>query len=154
MRIFILYFIIISFSFARQVEITADKFSANEVTGMGEFVGNVTIKKGKDILKSNMLIVKFNQKRKPTKYIAKGNVFISINIKDKKYLGKGDKLIYDPIKDRYSLEGNAFLEDKISNKKIYGNSIHVNQKDGKYDVDSSQNGPVKFVFQIDDGVKW
>ncbi len=154
MRIFVLIVALFYSLFAQEVEIKADKFSANEILGEGKFLGHVSIKKANDILKSDALVVKFNKEKKPVKYIANGNVSISIVIKNKIYFGKGDKLIYDPIKDKYSLKGNAFLEDKMTRKKVYGNNIHVNQKNGKYEVDSDKNTPVKFIFQIDDEKKW
>ncbi len=140
--------------FAAKVEIKADKFSADEMLGQGKFLGNVVISKGNDILRADKLLVDFNKKKKPTKYTANGNVSINIFIKGKNYFGSGNKLIYEPLKNAYRLDGNAFLEDRTTNKKVYGESIYVNQKDGKYEVDSKDNEPVKFIFQIDDGVKW
>ncbi len=144
----------INFLFAEQVEIRADKFIANEIKGEGLFLGNVRIIKGEDILNAKELIVNFDKKRKPTKYTANGDVNVSIKLKGKMYFGSGDRLIYEPKTDTYKLEGNAFLEDKNTSKKVYGSKIEVNQKLGKYQVDSKSDEPVKFIFQINDGQKW
>ncbi len=138
-----------SFCFATQVEVSADKFTGNESGGFGKFLGNVIVTKGNDTLKSDKLIISFNKKRKPTKYEASGNASIKVFIDKKEYVGRGDSLIYDPIENIYTISGNAFFEERTSNKKVYGEKIVVNQKNGKYDVTSKKNKPVKFIFEVE-----
>lgn len=137
-------------SFAQEVQVSADNFSANELKGVGKFTGNVIITKGKDILKSNELIINFDKKKKPLKYEALGNASITVFMDGKHYYGKGNSLIYNPVENLYTIEGDAFLEEKTTGKKVYGKKIVVNQKNGKYEVSSDKNKPVKFIFQIDD----
>lgn len=136
--------------FAQNVQITADNFSADEVKGTGEFSGHVKVTKQDDILQSDTLTINFDKNKKPLKYQAQGNANIEVTIKGKKYFGKGEILIYEPTKEQYTIKQNAFLEDKTTNKKIYGDEIVVNQLNGKYDVKSKNNKPVKFIFQIED----
>ena len=58
---------------AEQVEITADEFYADEGKQISEFKGNVNIKKGKDTLTANLVVIYFDKKRNPLKYVASGN---------------------------------------------------------------------------------
>ena len=67
---------ILGFTFlnAEQVEITSNDFFADENKQISEFVGNVNIKKGSyDELKANKVVVHFDKKRQPVKYVATGN---------------------------------------------------------------------------------
>ncbi len=137
-------------AFAGEVQVSADKFVADEASGVGKFIGNVVITKDKDILKSNRLIINFNKKRKPTKYEAQGDASINVFIDGKEYFGSGKKLTYNPIKNIYTIQGNAFFHEKITNKKVYGDKIIVNQKSGQYEVSSKKNEPVKFIFHVED----
>lgn len=150
MRFFLLFFTLVAIVVAQNVEVTAEKFSASELVGRSEFTGNVVVKKGEDILKSDKLTILFDKKRKPTKYEAFGNASIDMTIDTKSYYVKGDKLIYEPNSKLYKVEGNAFLHDKTTNKKVYGDFIKVDQSKGIYEVDGHANKPVKFVFQVED----
>lgn len=150
MRYFILSLIATTSLLAVEVKVSADKFNADEITNRAKFLGHVIVTKQKDILKADKLIIDFNKKRKPTKYEATGNASIKVFIKGKEYFGKGKSLIYEPMENRYIIKGDAFFEDRTSDKKVYGELISVNQNDGKYRVDGKNNEPVKFIFQIDD----
>lgn len=152
MRYILTIFFLVSLAFCEKVEVNADNFSANEIKGIGEFLGNVVITKGKDVLKSDKLVINFDNKKKPTKYEASGNASITVFMDGKHYFGQGNSLIYDPIKSIYTIQGNAFLEEKTTHKKVYGKKIVVNQKNGKYEVSSDKNKPVKFIFQINDNI--
>lgn len=154
MRIIFTILLLFTLASSAEVKVTADNFSANEISGKGTFNGHVKVIKGEDILKSDKLIIYFNKNKKPTKYEATGNASIKVNIKGKKYFGKGNKLIYEPNSDTYKILGNAFFEDRTTDKKIYGENIKVNQKNGEYKVDSKKNEPVKFIFHVDDKQKW
>ncbi len=150
MRYLWVLLVVLAFARAEEVEVSADNFKANEIKRYGQFTGHVLVKKGKDTLKADKLIIRFNKKRKPVRYTARGHASIEVFIKNKNYLGKAKELVYIPQTNTYKLQGNAYLEDKSTNKKIYGNNIIVNQNAGKYEVDSKGDEPVKLIFQIDD----
>lgn len=159
MKFFIFSLITVASLYAVEVKVNADKFKANEITNKAEFTGHVIVTKQKDILKADKLTIDFDKKRKPTKYIATGNASVKVFIKGKEYFGKGKNLIYEPLINQYTIKGNAFLEDRTSDKKVYGELISVDQNSGKYEVDGKNNEPVKFIFQIDDKnaenkIKW
>ena len=69
---------------------------------------------------------------------------------DKQYFGSAETMIYDPIKNQYTLLKKAFLHEKITDKKVYGDRIWVDQTTGRYEVDSDGNKPVKFIFEVEE----
>lgn len=137
------------FALANQVEISAERFFADEKKGENVLSGNVIVKRDKDILRANKLLVITNKKRKAVKYIATGNTRFEILLQDKLYKGSGDELIYDVSNDSYEIVGNAFVEEVESKKKVIGEKIIIDRKQEKYSVISSEQKPAKFVFELE-----
>jgi len=135
---------------ASEVEITANKFTADETKGISVFTGNVHVVKGKDDLKANKVVVNFDKKKQPTLYTASGSAKAKLTINGKSYFAKGDTLIYNPLTLKYIIKKNAFLQEINSDKKIYGENISVDQARGYYEVDGKKNEPVKFIFKVKD----
>jgi len=138
---------------AEMVEVIADKFYADEKKQVSEFIGNVVVTKGKDKLVAKKIVINFDKKRQPIKYTATGDAKIDMIMNDKVYFGKAQTMIYNPIKDQYILIKDAFLYEKVTNKKVYGEKIYVNQATGRYEVESDGKKPVKFIFKIEDKKK-
>jgi len=138
---------------AETVEVVADQFFADEQKQVTEFTGHVIVTKSQDKLVANKVVINFDNKKQPLKYIATGDVKVDLVMKEKKYFGSAQKMIYDPIKDQYTLENNAFLYEKVTNKKVYGSKIWVDQITGKYKVDSDGKKPVKFIFNVEEKKK-
>ena len=153
MKLLITIFSLVVVLNADTVEVVADKFFADEVKKVTEFTGHVIVTKSKDKLVANKVVINFNDKKQPLKYIATGSVKIDLTMKGKEYFGSAETMIYDPIKDQYTLVKNAFLNEKITNKKVYGNRIWVDQKTGRYEVDSDGEKPVKFIFKVEEKQK-
>lgn len=140
--------------FAEQVEITSDSFFADEGKQISNFTGNVRIKKGAyDELNADKVVVHFDAKRQPLKYVATGNANFKVALKDKHYDGKGDVLTYEPKNATYTITGNGYLHEAETNKNVYGEKIVVNQNEGTYSVNSGEKKPVKFIFQVEDKQK-
>ena len=141
---------------AEQVEITSDHFFADESKFIGEFKGNVNIKKGSDLLTANRVVIYFDKNKNPLKYVATGNAKIRALIREKTYDGSGDELNYEPKENLYTITGNRFLHEINTDKKLYGELIEVNQNSGTYSVKGNENAtkgdkkPVKFIFQVED----
>ena len=144
---------LVSFLNAEMVEVVADKFYADEVKQITEFAGNVVVTKGKDKLAAKKVVITFNKQRQPLKYTATGNTTLDVIMKDKVYFGKAQTMIYDPIKDQYTFIRDAFLHEKVTNKKVYGDKIFVNQATGRYEVESDGKKPVKFIFKVEEKKK-
>ncbi|MFL1706347.1 lipopolysaccharide transport periplasmic protein LptA [Campylobacter sp. MOP7] len=138
---------------AEQVEITADSFFADENKLISEFKGNVIVKKNKDILTADKVIVYFDEKKNPLKYFAVGSPKFKVIIQNKNYNGSGNELIYEPAPNLYTINGNGFLHEEETDKKVYGEKITVNQNSGTYNVNSGNKKPVKFIFQVEEKSK-
>ncbi len=140
----------------QQLIVDAQNFEANDKKGISTFTGNVKIKMDKDKLNAQKVEIFFVNKKGstskiPSKYIATGKVDFEIVTAAKHYIGNGDKIIYSPIKQEYTVLGNGFLQEKNDNRKIYGDKIYVNQLSGEAKVNGSDNKPVKFIINIERG---
>lgn len=135
---------------AEQIEIISDNFEADEGKRISKFIGNVKVKKGKDVITSDKLVIKFDEKKNPTTYEATGKAKFRVKIKDKNYKGKAKKIIYEPNKQIYIFIGDAFLNEIETNKKLYGEKIQVDESTGKHKVVGKKNRPVKFIFKVNE----
>ncbi|MDR2636154.1 MAG: lipopolysaccharide transport periplasmic protein LptA [Campylobacteraceae bacterium] len=149
MRAIIILLILSACVFAAEVKITADRFHADEKALRSRFSGNVIITKGEDILTADVITIDFNEKQEPLRYEAQGSISVNVAMNGKRYHASGNTLTYDVTLNKYTLEGDAFLEDITTNRKVYGNLIMIDQNNSVYVVDGSAE-PVKFIFQIDD----
>lgn len=145
------------FAETEQLIIDAKNFEASEKKGISSFTGNVKIKMGKDKLNANKVDVYFangkNAKKTPTKYIATGNVDFVIVTKDKHFVGKGNKVIYSPKKEEYTVLGNGYIHETIEDRQVYGDKIYVNQLSGEARVNGTSNKPVRFIINVERGEK-
>jgi len=150
MRYFIILLLVINFLQAKEqnVEVTAKHFEADETKLISKFNGNVKVVKGSDVITAENLTINFDKKKNPLKYTAFGHATFKLTLNKKHYKGKADKIIYDPVKKFYRFIGNAFLQESDSGKKVYGDDIKIDQLNGKYDVSSSSDKPVKFIFKV------
>lgn len=133
--------------------IDAQNFQADEKNGISIFTGNVKIKMGQDKLNAQKVDIFFitdkNNNKIPLKYEATGKADFEIVTKAKHYIGNGDKIIYSPQKEEYTIIGNGFIHEKNDDRKIYGDTIYVNQLTGEAKVKGSENKPVRFIIQVD-----
>jgi lipopolysaccharide export system protein LptA len=135
---------------AAEVEVTADKFFADESKKISIFEGHVVVIKEGDKLTAKKIVIEFDDKKQPLRYIATGEAKGNITMNQKKYYGEAEKMIYEPKKSLYTFEKKAFLHEIETDKKVYGDFIRVDQISGQYDVDGKGAGPVKFIFKIED----
>ena len=135
--------------------IDAQNFEADDKKGISIFTGNVKIKMGEDKLNADRVDVYFatdkNNAKVPLKYEATGKADFEIITKEKHYIGNGDKVIYSPQKEEYTILGNGFLQEKNDNRKVYGDTIYVNQLTGEARVKGSEQKPVKFIINVERG---
>lgn len=135
--------------------IDAQNFEGDDKKGISIFTGNVKMKMGEDKLNANRVDVYFvtdkNNNKVPLKYEATGKVDFEIVTETKHYLGNGDKVIYYPQKEEYTIIGNGYLQEKNDDRKVYGDTIFVNQLTGEARVKGSEQKPVKFILNVDRG---
>ena len=145
------------FAKSEMLEIDSLDFKGDDKKGTATFTGNVKIKMGQDRLNANKVDVFFeNDKdgnKTPLKYEAIGNADFIIVTEDKHYEGSGDKVIYNPRKEEYTIIGNGYIFEKKDNKKVYGDTIYVNQLTGESKVKGDENKPVKFLINVERGEK-
>ena len=135
--------------------IDSQDFQADDKKGVSIFTENVKIKMGQDKLNADRVDVFFttdkNNAKVPLKYEATGKADFEIVTKDKHYIGNGDKIIYSPQKEEYTIIGNGFLQEKNDDRKVYGDTIFVNQLSGEARVKGSENKPVRFMINVERG---
>ena len=145
----------ILFSQSETLVIDALDFQADDKKGISIFTGDVKIKMGKDKLNAQRVDVFFttdkNNAKIPLKYEATGKADFEIITEEKHYIGNGDKIIYSPQKEEYTIIGNGFLQEKNDDRKIYGETIYVNQLNGEARVKGNENKPVRFIINVERG---
>ena len=143
------------FAQSETLVIDAQNFEADDKKGISTFTGDVKIKMGQDKLNAQKVDIYFttdkNNSKVPLKYEATGKEDFEIVTKDKHYLGNGDKVIYSPQKEEYTILGNGYIEEKNDNRKIYGDTIYINQLSGEARVKGSEQKPVRFIINVDRG---
>lgn len=144
----IIFLLGINFSLATQIEVKALNFYSDENKGESVLSGKVLVKRGDDVLSSEKLIIFTDKNRKPIRYEATQEPKFEIMLKGKTYKGSGDKFIYNVADDSYVIDGNAFIHEIQSNKKLYGDMIIIDRKSGVYSVKSKDKNPARFVFDL------
>lgn len=138
---------------AAEVQVTADKFFADEKKKISIFEGNVTVIKEGDKLTAKKITIDFDDKKQPIRYVATGDAKANMIMNGKKYYGEAEKMTYEPNLSLYTFEKKAFLHEIDTDKKVYGDFIRVDQISGHYDVDGRGSAPVKFIFKVEDKKK-
>ena len=160
MKYFLIFlmFITLSFASSNKLIIDATNFETDDLKGVTIFSGNVKLQKDKDKLNSQKLEVFMEPKaqrktNEAIKYIATGNVDFEIHIKEKVYKGKGDKLIYIPKSQEYTISGNGYVKELTEEKELFGNNIFINQLTGNAKVEGSEEKPVRFIINVENNKK-
>lgn len=146
------------FAATEKLIIDAKHFETNDATGITVFTGDVKLVKVKDKLNSQKLeiFMEPNSKGKgkqPLKYIATGNVDFEIHSNGKIYKGKGNKVIYNPNTQEYTVIGNGYIKEEIEQRELMGEKIYINQLSGNARVVGKEDKPVRFIINIDSGSK-
>ena len=112
------------------VHISGDLFSANFKTHIAKYSGNVLATQGTRTLKGTIATIYGDKANQLTKIIINGKpakYSYQAKPKDKLTHASGDKIIYEPPKNLFTIIGNAYIEQ---NKNIYkGHKLIYNTKD-------------------------
>lgn len=138
------------FTNAEQVDITADHFRADDMTKMAYFEGSARIKQGKNEFMASTIVVYFNNKKKATKYEAKGAVKFDIVENGIHYKGQAEQITYAPNDSKYYFSGDVVLRDLTNNRTIDAQTITLDLKTGFADIQGDESTPVRFIFEIED----
>ncbi len=136
------------------LNIDAINFEADEKQQLMYFKGDVKMTKNNDILLCQSLVINTMPsiddptKQVPKDYTATGDVSFVIHTVDNILKGKGDTVFYYPLKQKYIIIGNGYLEDTKDGKKITANKIYVDELTGHAKIDGDKNKPVKFRLKL------
>lgn len=149
-KILILLNLLTALVLAEQVKIIADSFKGNEKKGLTVFSGNVKITKGYDELNASKVTVYTDAERTPYKYEAEGDVSFYIDLKDNNMTYKGDahKVVYSPLKQEYQFFTDVHLYQLGTNRKVFGNEVQLNAKDGNAKAIGKDKTPVIMIFNV------
>lgn len=151
MRLVPLLFIFVLFLQAENIEITSKKFEASEKELISKFLGNVIVKRDKDRIEADEVIIFFNKKHKPIKIVTKGNVkFTILDSNGKQYNGSAKYIIYFPNKKEYLLQGDVHIVQVPEKKKLFAQEIYLNLQNSKLIVKGSNSKPVKMIINIEE----
>lgn len=134
--------------FAGKLEVTADVFSSKESEGKAYFTGHATVKKDGSDIKSNRVIVTFDQKKTIIKYETDGNTTFTIKRDKMNIKGSCDKVTYTPLEDVYTLKGDVVVNDTDKNRTLYGESIIIDNNKSYFKIVGKKNRPAKIVFEV------
>jgi len=148
MKIFVAVFLMVISLFSQDIEITADRFEASEQQLVSKFLGNVVVKRGRDVLKAGEAYIYFNKDKKPVKIVVSKNVTFDISYKEKRYKGRASKIIYYPLKREYLFLGNVEIVELPKNQKIFAQKVYLDLKNNLLKVEGENSKPVKFILKV------
>jgi len=139
---------------ADELKIKAKSFTSDQNTGISIFSGDVNIIKKNDELNASEVTIFMDKNKKPSKFIAIGNVSFALETKDgAKYQGVAGKVVYLPNKKEYNFYENVHLKQLNEKKEILGDEVILNTTDGKAYAKGLKKQPVIMIFNIDEEKK-
>lgn len=144
------FFLLISLQ-AEQLKVVAKSFNGDEKRGITVFRGDVKITKGSDKLNADAVTIHTNAKRKPTKYVAKGNVSFYIKTENKSiYKGTAGRAVFVPAKKEYHFYEDVHIEQIDEKKEINGEEVIISTIEGKARAKGGDTKPVVMTFEIEE----
>jgi len=142
--IFVLFFILN----AEELKVTSKYFHYDTVKKKSVFKGDVNATKGKDNILADEMIIYFDKNKKPTKFIALGNVKFIISLdKNITYKGHSNMLTYQLHNGNIILNGNAEIVKLQTNESVKGSKIVLNRFTKNAEV-SGGSKPVEIIIKV------
>ncbi|MEO1928174.1 MAG: lipopolysaccharide transport periplasmic protein LptA [Nautiliaceae bacterium] len=149
MRIVLILFMAL-FLFAEDLKITSKYFHYDPKKQESVFKEDVNATKGSDNILANELIVYFDKKRKPEKFIATGNVRFIISLdKNATYKGRCNKLVYTLYNGNIILLGNAKIVKLQTKESVKGNKIILNRITKEAEVTGNKK-PIEIILKVNE----
>jgi len=134
---------------ANNLEIVSNSFYYKDGEQKVQFNGNVIAKEGqRRLIKANALTIYLDKNNKAKKYRASGDIFFKLKNQKRYIKGRCSVLIYLSVEDKYILKGDVILEDILNKRKVYGDEIIIDNKDGSSYAKSNSKKLVKFIFKV------
>jgi lipopolysaccharide export system protein LptA len=136
---------------AEELKVLAENFEADEQKGYTVFTGNVKISKGSDEFNASKVTIYVDKDRKPTKFVAVGNVSFSITTMTKDtYQGNAHEVRFFPQKKEYHFYTDVHIKQLNKQKEINGDEVIVDLTGGKAFAKGAEKKPVIMIFNIDE----
>jgi lipopolysaccharide export system protein LptA len=149
-KTFILLFTLMTLN-AEELKVVSDNFRGDQPNGVSIFTGHVIVTKGQDELNASKVTIYTDAGRKPTKYVAEGDVsFYIVTENNEKYKGKSQKAIYLPKESEYQFYTKVDLIRLDDYRRVKGDRVVVNETRGFGNADSSKDEPVVMIFTMED----
>ena len=139
-----------SFIYAEELEVTADKFTHIEKENKAIFEGNAHAISGKSRVDADRFVIYLDKNNKAKEYHAIGHVKFEIVKPNQHVKGSCNKLIYNVVKETYLLKGNAKIDDILNGRKMSGDEVYLDNLKKEAKAKSLNKKPVKFIFQMKD----
>lgn len=134
---------------AQELQIKANSFHADEKKGISIFEGKVNIIRDYDELNASKVTVYTDKNNEPTKYVAKGNAKFKIKTENGSlYIGKAQKVIYQPNTKEYHFFTDVHLNQVNEKKEIIGNEVVLKTIEGKAYAKGATSEPVIMIFNM------
>jgi len=141
---------LIGFLSAESLEVTADRFTHVESEHRAVFEGHAHATQGKSRIDARKFIVLFDANNTAREYRAIGKVRFEIVRPNQHVKGSCDQLTYRVAEETYLLQGHAKIDDLLNKRKMQGEEVFLDNKQGRASAKSNHKGPVKFIFQMKD----
>ena len=149
MKFLVFLILLSSILLSEELKIKAQSFNTDENKGLSIFDGNVSIVKGVDEINASKIMIYTDKNKKPSKFIAFGNVSFYIKTEDNAtYKGNAQKIIYLPIKKEYHFFTNVHLEQINTKKIILGEEVVLKTIDGQAYAKGAEKEPVIMIFDL------
>lgn len=136
---------------AEALKVIAKNFEADEQKGYTIFTGDVRMTKGSDEFNASKVTVYVDADRKPTKFVAVGNVsFLVTTMTADVYSGKAEEVRFFPQTKEYRFYTNVHIKQLNKQKEINGDEVIVDLIQGKAFAKGADKKPVIMIFNIED----
>lgn len=136
---------------AEELKVVSDNFKGDQQKGVSVFTGNVIITKGLDELNASKVTIYTDQNKKPTKYVAEGDVsfYIVTELKEV-YRGTSQRAVYLPVESEYQFYKKVDLIRLDDYRRVKGDKVVVNTIKGQAAAQSAENEPVIMIFNLEE----
>ena len=152
-RVLFPFFLALSFSFAQQLEVTADRFTHVEKENKAIFEGNAHAIEGKSRVDADRFVIFLDKNNEAREYLAKGNVSFEIVKPDQHVKGSCKELIYYVSRETYLLKGGAHIVDMLNKREMIGEELFLDNRKKEAKARSDHRAPVKLIFQMKEAKK-
>ena len=148
-RVLFLTPLLFSLGWGEELKVISDNFKGDQQKGVSVFTGNVKMTKGSDELNASKVTIYTDANRKPTKYIAEGDVsFYIVTEMQERYKGKSQTAIYLPNESEYHFYKRADLIRIDDYRRVKGDKVIVNTVSGQASAESANDEPVIMTFTL------